>query len=107
VIASSEDVNTAAKRKRLPAVMVTGRLRRLNAARDGEDVVYSAMVDYVVHRMPEQSILSVLSGSASAKASPLEARDERKMAELRSMVLDAAIESAMRRAPQALEAAME
>jgi hypothetical protein len=106
VVAESEDVNSAAKKKRLPAVMVTGRLARLNASREGEEIVYSASVDYVVHRMPEQSIVSTMSGSASAKASTLEARDERRMAELRSLVLEAAIDSAMKRAAVALEAEM-
>jgi hypothetical protein len=57
--------------------------------------------------MPEQSILSVMTGSASAKATPIEARDEHKMAELRSLVLEAAIDSAMRRAGEALAAAMK
>ncbi|HMJ15040.1 MAG TPA: HEAT repeat domain-containing protein [Polyangiaceae bacterium] len=107
VVEDSEDVNRTAKKKRLPAVMVTGRLRRLNASREGTDIVYSAMVDYVVHSMPEQSILSVLTGSASAKATPIEARDAHKMAELRALVLERAIESAMRRAPEALAAAMK
>lgn len=107
VVAESEDVNSAAKKKRLPAVMVTGRLARLNASREGEEIVYSASVDYVVARMPEQSIVSTMSGSASAKASTVEARDERRMAELRSLVLEAAIDSAMKRAAIALEAEMK
>jgi hypothetical protein len=107
VVDETEDVNTAAKRRRLPAVMVTGRLRRLSAAREGGEIVYSASVDYVVHRMPEQSILSALSGSASAKATPVEAKNERRIAELRNLVLEAAVDSAMRRAPEALEAAMK
>jgi hypothetical protein len=107
VVEDSEDVNRAAKKQKLPAVMVTGRLRRLNASREGGDIVYSAMVDYVIHSMPEQSILSVMTGSASAKASPVEARDQHRMAELRALVLERAIDSAMRRAPEALAAAMK
>jgi HEAT repeat protein len=107
VVEASEDVNSTAKRKKLPAVMVTGRLRRLNASREGGDIVYSAMVDYVIHSMPEQSILSVMTGSASAKATPVEARNQHRMAELRALVLERAIESAMRRAPEALAAAMK
>ncbi|HEY6558048.1 MAG TPA: HEAT repeat domain-containing protein [Polyangiaceae bacterium] len=107
VVEDSEDVNRAAKKQKLPAVMVTGRLRRLNASREGGDIVYSAMVDYVIHSMPEQSILSVMTGSASAKASPVEARDRHRMAELRALVLERAIESAMRGAPEAFAAAMK
>jgi hypothetical protein len=107
VVSESEDVNTTAQKKRLPAVLVTGRLRRLNASREGSQIVYSARVDYVVHRMPEQSIMGVLTGSASAKATQREAKDQNKMAELRRAVLEAAIDSAMRRAAEALQAAMK
>jgi hypothetical protein len=106
VVAEDDDVNTQAKRKRLPAVMVTGRIRKLRAAREGEQIVYSASVEYVVHRMPDQALMGTVSGSASARASPDEANNRERSAELRSAVLEAAIASAMRRAPEALLAAV-
>jgi hypothetical protein len=105
VVGAQDDVNAQAKKKRLPAVMVTGRIRKLKAARDGSDVVYSASVEYVMHRMPDQALVGTVSGSASARASPDEARDRARSAELRSAVLEAAVASAMRRAPEALLAA--
>ena len=105
VLRDSEDVNAEAKKKKLPAVMMTGRIRRLKASRDGDHVVYSASVEYVMHRMPDQSLMGTMSGSASARASPEEARSKVRSAELRSAVLEAAISSAMRRAPEALAAA--
>src|SRR6185503_2900598 len=105
VVGAQDDVNAQAKKKRLPAVMVTGRIRKLKAARDGSDVVYSASVEYVMHRMPDQALVGTVSGSASARASPDEARDRERSAELRSAVLEAAVASAMRRAPEALLAA--
>jgi hypothetical protein len=106
VVAEDDDVNTQAKKKRLPAVMVTGRIRKLKVARDGEQIVYSASVEYVMHRMPDQALMGTVSGSASARASPDEANNSKRSAELRSAVLDAAIASAMRRAPEALLAAV-
>jgi hypothetical protein len=105
VVGAQDDVNAQAKKKRLPAVMVTGRIRKLKALRDGEDVVYSASVEYVMHRMPDQALVGTVSGSASARATPDEARDSAKSAELRNSVLEAAVASAMRRAPEALLAA--
>ncbi len=91
--------------KKVPMVMVTGQLRRLKTSREGSAVVFSASVEYIVHRMPEQSILGTVSGSASTKASAREARDKKKSAELARTVVTAAIESAVRRAPEALAAA--
>lgn len=105
VVDDGDDVNAEAKKKNLPAVMVTGRIRKLNASRDGDDVVYSASVEYLLHRMPEQSLVGTVSGSASARASPQEARDKQKSADIRSAVLEAAISSAIRRTPEALLAA--
>lgn len=90
---------------RTPVVMVTGSVEQLKADRDGGAIVYTARVEYVLHSMPEQAIAATVSGSASAKASEQEAGDQLKSAELRKEVLEAAIASALRRAPPALLAA--
>ena len=106
VVESDSDVNALAKKKRLPAILLTGRIRKLNAAREGQHVLYSATVEYIVHRMPEQSLMGTVSGSASARASAAEARDKKRSADIRTQVLEAAVSSAMRRAPEAFAAAM-
>lgn len=93
----------AVKGKSLPVVMVTGHLRKLNESREGSTIVYSARVEYILHRMPGQAIAGTVSGSASTKASRAEAKKRSK--ELRRLVLAAAVESAVRRAPEALAAA--
>ena len=74
--------------------------------REGDSVVYSAKVEYVVHRMPERAIASLVSGSARGKASSSVMQDEKRLAALRLDVLSAAVASAMRRAPEAIRAAM-
>jgi hypothetical protein len=89
----------------VPMVMVTGKISELKASREGTSIVYSASVEYVLHTMPEQSIAAKVSGRASATASEQEANDKGKSAELRRSVLEAAIASALRRAPPALMAA--
>jgi len=106
VVEADSDVNAIAKKKKLPAILLTGRIRKLNAERDGRHVVYSASVEYIVHRMPEQSLMGTVSGSASARASPEEARDKKRSADIRSQVLEAAVTSAMRRASEAFAAAV-
>ncbi len=91
--------------KKTPVVMVTGSVETLRASREGRSIVYTAKVEYVLHSMPEQSIAAKVSGSASAQASEQEAGDQAKSARLRKEVLEAAIASALRRAPPALMAA--
>jgi hypothetical protein len=104
VMARSDDEGHAEKTK-LPIVMVSGHIQKLQASRDGTDVVYSASVEYILHTMPEQSIAAKVSGSASGTLTQDEARNEARAAELRHQVLGAAIASALRRAPRALLAA--
>ncbi len=89
----------------LPVVMVTGNIQKLQASRDGADIVYSASVEYILHTMPDESIAAKVSGSASGTLTAEEAKDEVRAAELRHQVLGAAIASALRRAPRALLAA--
>ncbi len=91
--------------EKLPLVMVTGNVSELKASREGRSIVYSASVEYVLHTMPEQSIAAKVSGRATATASEQDAGDASKLAELRRTVLEAAIASALRRAPPALLAA--
>jgi hypothetical protein len=91
--------------KKTPVVMVTGSVEQLKASREGSSIVYTAKVEYVLHTMPEQSIAAKVSGSASAQASEQEANDQTRSAQLRKEVLEAAISSALRRAPPALLAA--
>lgn len=91
--------------RKTPVVMVTGSVEQLKASREGNAIVYTAKVEYVVHTMPEQSIAAKVSGSASAQASEQEANDQARSAQLRKDVLEAAIASALRRAPPALLAA--
>jgi HEAT repeat protein len=103
VLAVSEDAPE--KPSKLPMVMVTGNIQELKVSHQGSSFVYSALVEYVLHTMPEQSIAAKVSGSASATASEQEASSSAKSAELRRSVLEAAIASALRRAPPALIAA--
>jgi hypothetical protein len=105
VLGPSADSGKEAEKKRLPVVMVSGHIQKLRASREGTEIVYSASVEYVLHTMPDQSIAARVSGSASGTLTQEEASDEGRASELRHQVLDAAIASAVRRAPKALLAA--
>jgi hypothetical protein len=88
-----------------PLVMITPSIQKLAASRDGDSIVYSASIEYILHAMPDEAIMARISGSASAAATEKEAADKAATAVLRREVLAAAIQSAMSRAPRALLAA--
>jgi hypothetical protein len=107
-VAIVEEVKApAVQRRDAPLVMVTGRVKQLEESREGSSVVYLASVEFVLHKMPGQSIKGVVSGSARASGSADEMGSARARADLRKSALDAAIDSAVRRAPQALRAAAQ
>lgn len=105
VLPNDEEVVAAAEKQEVPVVLVTTSIQRLAAAREGDSVVYSAIIEYLVHTMPGQAIMARVAGRAEAAASREEALDRAKSAELRREVVEAAVRSALRRAPQALLAA--
>lgn len=105
VMPSAVEAPPDAGKTKLPVVLVSGQIQKLQASRDGSDIVYSASVEYILHTMPDESIAAKVSGSASGTLTAEEAKDEARAAELRHEVLGAAIASALRRAPRALLAA--
>jgi hypothetical protein len=105
VLNEAPDSNQETKKKKLPVVMVSGHIQKLKATRAGQEIVYSASVEYILHSMPEQSIAAKVTGNATASLTEEEARDKQRSAELRRQVLGAAIASALRGAPRALLAA--
>jgi HEAT repeats len=94
-------------RRDVPLVMVTGRVKKLEQSREGGTVVCSAAIEFVLHKMPGQTIKGVVSGSAKASGAADELLDARALADLRRSALEAAIDSAVRRAPPALRAAAQ
>lgn len=105
VLPNDEQLAATAEQQQVPVVLVTTSIQKLAAARDGDSIVYSANIEYLVHTMPDQAILARVAGSASTTASGEEARDRAKSAVLRREVVEAAVRSALRRAPPALLAA--
>ncbi len=91
--------------KRLPILRVDTRLSKLDGKKRGGTLVVSARVEYVLYEMPGRSIKGRVSGTASAKATRRQARSKSRIRRLKRRVMLAAVQSAMRRAPEAIEAA--
>lgn len=106
-VAVIEETSDRPVRRDVPLVMVTGRVKKLEQSREGGNVVCSAAIEFVLHKMPGQTIKGVVSGSAKASGAADEIIDARALADLRRSALEAAIDSAVRRAPPALRAAAQ
>ena len=104
-ILNEKDSKQDSNKKKLPVVMVSGHIQKLKAVREGNEIVYSASVEYILHTMPEQAIAATVSGNATASLTEEAAKDKQRAGELRRQVLGAAIASALRGAPRALLAA--
>jgi hypothetical protein len=100
-----EDADATAKRRKQPVVMLTGHLRQLDERERGGEMEYAAEVEFIIHRMPGRSIQGKVSGSARVRSGLTEVKSAKQQAELRRNVIEAAIDSAMKRAAEALVAA--
>lgn len=102
VLNASEDPKAAAKKHGRPVVMMRASLRHLSAARQGQNTVVSAKVEFVVEKYPEHSIMGRLSGNATAQS---EVDSRRARLRLQEEAVDAAVKSALRKSESALLAA--
>ncbi len=100
------DAEREASRRRRPVVLVSGQLRELGSARVGPQVVLSARVEYVVYRVPGRSIAAVVAGSARTRVKVADFRSPADRRQLEVDLVQAAVESAARRANSAFAAAV-
>jgi hypothetical protein len=106
MLADGADAGVASKSRGLPTFTLDGSLTKLAKGQNSSGVSYSARVEFLIRKMPEQAIKGTMSGAAQAEADPREIRGQRELDQLQSDAVSAAVESALRNAPPALEAAM-
>jgi hypothetical protein len=105
VLSEGTDISTASKSRNLPAFTVDGSLTELAKKQSRDGVSFSARVEYLIRKMPEQSLKGTMSGNAQAEADTREIRGQSELSQLQLDAVGAAIDSAMRGASPALEAA--
>jgi hypothetical protein len=105
VLSEGTDITAASKSRNLPAFTVDGSLTELARKQSRDGVSFSARVEYLIRKMPEQSLKGTMSGNAKAQADTKEIHGQSELAQLQSDVIGAAIDSALKGASPALEAA--
>lgn len=105
IVADGLDVAAEGKSRNLPAFTIDGSVIQLSRRQGADGIGYAARVEYVIREMPSQTLKGSLTGSAQAFAEAGRVRGRQALAQLQSDAVAGAIESALKRAPLALEAA--
>ncbi len=105
LLADSADPSAESKKRQLPAIVLDGNLMKLAKAKDGGDVGYSARVEFVIRKLPDQALKGSVAGDAKALAAAGAVRGERENSQLQVDAVTAATQSALKGAPKAIEAA--
>ena len=105
LLAEGVDASAAGKGRALPVFLVDGTLTHLTKSEHDNDVGYAARVEYMIRKIPEQSLKGTISGRAEALADARSVRGSSELAQLQMDAVSAAVDSALKGAPIALEAA--
>lgn len=84
----------------VPVVLLDGSVTKLTQTRSGANVTCQAEVEFIVRKVPEQTLRSTLSGAATSMASG--ATSAAGVSHLQDQAVDGAVESALRHADQGL-----
>jgi hypothetical protein len=105
VASSNADAERLAKEKSLPTIGLDGRLVALGKSNSGGDVSVNAKVEFVIRK--DQSLKATVKGDAKALLNSKAVKGETELASLQADAVTAAIQSALKGAPSALEAAVK
>jgi hypothetical protein len=104
LLGDASDVASEAKKRNLPGVVLDGNLTKLAKSTSGGDVGYTAKVEFIVRKVPEQALKATVGGEANASATA-SACGDKELSQLQVDAVTAATQSALKGAPTAIEAA--
>lgn len=105
VLTDGSDLVTESKSKNLPAFALDGSLTQLAKKQGADSVGYAARVEFVIRKMPDQTLKGTMSGSAQAVADSKAVHGQNELTQLQLDALAAAVDGALKGAGPALESA--
>lgn len=107
-IASSdaEAIETAKSRK-LPTIALDARLVQVQKSTAGADTAIAAKVELVIRKIPEQSLKATVKGDAKALMNSKSVKGDVEIGQLRDDAVKAAVKSALKGAPVAIDGALK
>ncbi len=105
VVASEKEAALKAKERNLPTIAMDSRLVALSKSNAGADVAVAAKVEFLIRKIPEQSLKATVKGDAKALANSRTVKTDAELGQLQADAVTAAVQSALKGAPTAIEAA--
>lgn len=105
VVTSEKDAVDQAKQRNLPTIAVDGRLTSLSKSVAGADTAIAAKVELLIRKIPEQSLKATVKGDAKALMNSKALKNDADVAALKEDAVKAAVQSALKGAPTAIDAA--
>ena len=107
LLAEGADPAIEGKSRNLPAFTVDGSLTQLAKKQGSDGIGYAARVEYLIRKMPDQTLKGTMSGSAQSVADANAVRGQSELlGQLQLDSISGAVDSALKGASPALEAAM-
>ena len=105
LLAEGTDAAVQGKSRHLPAFALDGSLTQLAKKQGSDGIGYAARVEFLIRKVPDQTLKGTMSGAAQAVADARQVRGQSELAQLQMDALDAAIDGAFKGASSALAAA--
>jgi hypothetical protein len=105
LLSEGTDASAEGKSRNLPAFTLDGSLTQLAKRQGSDGVGYSARVEYVIRRMPDQVLKGTMSGTAQALADAVQVRGQKELDQLQTEAIGAAVDTALKGATKTLDAA--
>ena len=99
--ADASVVQQAGERK-IPVLLLDGRITRLAQGASNGNVMFQAQVEFMVRRVPQQTLQGTFSGAATTVDTAQALQNQGRVMELQNRAVDGAVESAMRGADRGL-----
>jgi hypothetical protein len=103
VATSDNDAIEKAKSMKVPTIALDGRLVQLQKEKAGSEVGFQARVEFVVRKIPEQSLKASVKGNAKALVDARAVKGDAELSQLQAEAVTAAVQSAFSGAPKVLE----
>jgi len=104
VLGEQDDEVALAKNSHKPVVVLSATLQNLATSKQGDEVEFQAKVQYVIYRIPGRDVAAIVDGSARTRIPAIQVKSKASRQQIEGDVASAAVESAARRAPAALQA---
>jgi len=105
VLADGADAVAEGRSRKLPAFALDGSLTQLAKKSGADGIGYAARVEYLIRKVPDQTLKGTMSGAAQAMADAKQVRGASELDQLQQDALSAAVDVALKNASPTLEAA--